>query len=127
FVRVLQHRLFGIASQAGESLSVKMLILVTSLSFLASFLCVHVLPDQRDTAVDEGGEAAHPGPERWTVLPSRWRNATNTLVCVLGALAFYVLYFVANFELIAAFLVTFFGATLIRKTTLDAALRHVGS
>lgn len=124
-VRALQQQLFGITGQAGESLSVKMLILATSVSFFASFLCVHVLPDQRDTRLDEVSEATHPGPERWAALPVGWRKMTNTLVCVLGALAFYVLYFIADFELIAAFLVTFFGVTLIRKTTLDVALRRV--
>jgi hypothetical protein len=123
-LRSVQSQLFGITGQAGEHLSVKMLILATSVSFFASFLCVHVLPDRRSTAANETTEEAHPGPERWTVLSRNLRTAINVTACGLGALAFCVFYFVAHFELIAAALVTFFGATLIRKTGLDVALER---
>lgn len=124
-LRRLQHLLFGIEGQIGEHLSVKMLILATSVSFFASFLCVHVLPDRKGTLTNEATEESHPGPERWTVLPTRLRSLVNSGACVLGVLAFGVFYFVAHFEFIAAALATFFGATLIRKTTLDVALRRV--
>ena len=124
-LRSLQSQLFGITGQAGEHLSVKMLILATSVSFFASFLCVHVLPDRRGTLANEAAEDAHPGPERWMALPQQLHRIVNIAACTLGLLAFVVFYFVAQFEFIAAALVTFFGATLIRKAALDLALRRV--
>jgi MFS family permease len=123
-LRNLQARLFGIAGQAGDHLSVKMLILATSVSFFASFLCVHVLPDRRSTLANDATEEAHVGPERWAVLAPSFHALVNAGACALGALAFGVFYFVAHFEFIAAALATFFGATLVRKTTLDVALRR---
>lgn len=126
-IRRLQGALFGVHGQAGDHLSVNMLILASSLSFFTSFACVHVLPDRRDTLTKEEAERPHPGPERWLTLPRPLLVTVNSTTLLLGAGAFTVFYFVAHFEFIAALLVTFFGATLLRKTALDAALRRVGT
>lgn len=124
FLRSLQQRLFGIAGEPGQHMSVNMLILASSVTFLTSFLCVHVLPDRRATLANEATEEAHPGPERWSLLPDSLRQGINIATVVVGLAALYLFYFVAHFELIAAVLVTFFGATLLRKATLDTALRR---
>ncbi|HVZ32097.1 MAG TPA: hypothetical protein VG963_06720, partial [Polyangiaceae bacterium] len=77
WLRAVQATLFGLPSRAGDSLSINMLILINSLAFLSSFVCVHVLPDRRATGATEQTEATHPGPERWLVLPVRLRHGVN--------------------------------------------------
>jgi MFS family permease len=123
-VRDLQHLLFDIQGQPGQPLSVSMLILAGSVAFLASFLCVHVLPDCRETSRSDAVDEHYPGPERWSSLGPNFLKVVNVASLTLGSAVFIALYAAANFELIAAALVTFFGTTLVRKTTLDAALRR---
>jgi hypothetical protein len=101
-----------------------MLILASSVTFLASFACVHVLPDRQRTLANDPTEEHNVGPERWQVLSRRILGSVNLLAWGAGAGVFSTLYFVANIELIAAALVTFFGMTLVRKATLDALLRR---
>ncbi len=76
-LRDLQRSIFGIAGNPGQNMSVNMLILVGSCAFLASFACVHVLPDRAATLATHGTEAVDVGPERWLVLPPRWRRLVN--------------------------------------------------
>lgn len=123
-VRDLQHTLFCIRGEQGQSLSVSMLILAGSVAFLASFVCVHVLPDRHETARSDATDGHYPGPERWASLNPTLTKSVNMGSLALGTIVFLALYAAAGFEMIAAALVTFFGTTLVRKATLDAALRR---
>ncbi|MEY4547571.1 MAG: hypothetical protein RL685_3766, partial [Pseudomonadota bacterium] len=124
-LRALQSGLFGVPGKAGDELSVSMLLLINSLAFLLSFVCVHVLPDRRATQATEVTEEHHAGPERWHVLDVGVRRALNVAALGGGTALLGSLVFLIGFEPISAVLITFFSVTMLRKVTLDALLRRV--
>jgi MFS family permease len=124
-IRALQSGLFGVPGKAGDELSVSMLLLINSLAFLLSFVCVHVLPDRRATQATEVTEEQHVGPERWHVLDVGLRRALNVAALGAGTALLGSLVFLLGFEPISAVLITFFSVTMLRKFTLDALLRRV--
>lgn len=124
-LRSVQQAVFGIGSKPGDSLSVNMLILMGSLAYLASFVCVHVLPDRRQT-LDADAQQGYAGPERWSVLGHGKRGADVAAVAfgalLLGALLYWEL------DPVSSALIAFFVTTGVRKRTLDAWLaRHAGA
>ena len=125
FVRGLQSALFGIPGKAGDELSVNMLVLINSVAFVLSFVCVHVLPDRRATQATEDAEEAHPGPERWRVLDAGIKRSLDVAfigggLALCGGMVFY-----GDFDPISAGLICFFSVTLLRKAVLDTLLRRV--
>lgn len=123
-LRALQSGLFGVSGKAGDTLSVNMLILINSLAFVLSFVCVHVLPDRRATQATGASEEDHPGPERWHVLDPALRRGLDIAAVAGGVALVGGLVFVADFEPISACLITFFSVTLMRKAVLDTLLRR---
>jgi MFS family permease len=126
FIRDLQGSLFHEPAKAGDELSVNMLILINSLAFVLSFVCVHVLPDRHATQVTEEDEDTQPGPERWNVLEPGLRRGID-IATVVGGLAFVaVMIWPLDLEPISACLIGFFSSTMLRKLTLDLLLRRAG-
>jgi MFS family permease len=122
FVREAEQQMFGVRHVAGEHLSISMLLLVSSLAYVLSFVCVHVLPDQRETAAVDGAAIVHPGPERWQVLPSGVLRAINwcSVAMGLGLLGISILSW--ELDVISGAMMSFFTTVLIRKVLLDALL-----
>lgn len=123
-LRAVQADLFGIPGGASDELSVQMLILVNSLAFLLSFLCVHLLPDRRDTLRTGHREEEHPGPERWKVLDPKLLRALNTAALGAGVAMLALAVLGLELDVISAVLMSFFGVTMLRKWLLDALLRR---
>jgi MFS family permease len=120
FVRIIQAAVFNIPGQAGEKLSISMLILVGSLAYLFSLLVVHKLPSRKQTklsAVEEKME----GPERWLILGDAFLKRANRLSLLFGS-GFLMLSIFLGQNIIAATLMTFLGVTMLRKIALDRAL-----
>ncbi|MEO8178472.1 MAG: hypothetical protein ABI895_06525 [Deltaproteobacteria bacterium] len=124
WLRALQASLFGVPGSPKDTLSVNMLVLINSLAFVLSFVCVHVLPDRRATQSTDGNEDTHPGPERWHVLRPGVRRGMDVGALVGGVALVGSLIFVWEFEPISACLITFFSVTLLRKALLDTLLRR---
>jgi hypothetical protein len=123
-LRALQSSLFGIGGQAGDELSVRMLILVNSVAYLLSFLCVHLLPDRRGAQVPGAEDEAQPGPERWQVLGPSTLRPLNALALATGLGVLALALWSWEFDVVSAVLMSFFGVTLLRKWLLDALLRR---
>ena len=149
FLRGLQERVFGIAGQPGDSLSISMLILIGSLAYLLSFAAAHMLPDRRQTLAGVEEEEAQEGPARWLRLPPLHKRWVDAVALVLGALTLWwcsyqwwgglgwVKHGLARLDLhvlphvglgmdaVSATLLAFFGVTFLRKMLLDAMLRRL--
>lgn len=123
-LRGVQAALFGLPGQAGDPLSVNMLILAGSVAYLLSFVAVHLLPDRRQTLATEVTEDAHAGPERWDALGTGLRRSVNGVTLAGGAAFLAVGIFVWKLDAISAVMSAFFGFTLLRKLTLDGLLRR---
>jgi len=123
-LRGVQAALFGLPGQAGEPLSVNMLILAGSAAYLLSFVAVHLLPDRRQTLATEVTEEAHAGPERWDVLGAGLRRSVNVATLAGGAAFLAVALFAWKLDAISAVMSAFFGFTLLRKLVLDGLLRR---
>jgi len=124
WLRALQASLFGVSGSPTDTLSVNMLVLINSLAFVLSFVCVHVLPDRHATQASDGSEEAHPGPERWRLLSSGVRRGLDVAAVLGGVSLAASLVFVWDFEPISACLITFFSVTMLRKALLDTLLRR---
>ncbi|HEX2733002.1 MAG TPA: MFS transporter [Polyangiaceae bacterium] len=123
-LRSLEHSVFGGVVAEGEHLSVSMVLLINSLAFVLSFACVHVLPDQRETAAREGELPEHPGPERWAILPRGLFRGVGWSALALGAALFAVCFWSWDQDFISATVVSFFLAVALRKLALDHLLRR---
>ncbi len=123
FMRSIQVALFHLPGQAGENLSINMLILIGSLAYLLSFVSVHLLPDRRQTLRTEADEASWPGPERWRVLSLGARRGLNVAALAGGGALAAVAISVWRFDAVSAILMSFFAATMLRKAALDGLLR----
>jgi MFS family permease len=119
-LRGLQQALFGIDSKPGDALSVNLLILMGSLAYLASFVCVHVLPDRRQT-LDADAQRGYAGPERWSALEQGKKRGADVAAVALGALLLAALLYL-GLDPVSSALVTFFVTTGVRKLALDAWL-----
>jgi hypothetical protein len=119
-LRSVQQALFGIASKPGDSLSVNMLILMGSLAYLASFVCVHVLPDRRQT-LDADAQRGYAGPERWSALGHGQKRGADVAAVGLGALLLATLLYL-ELDPVSSALIAFFVTTGVRKLALDAWL-----
>lgn len=119
-LRSVQQAVFGIGSKVGDSLSVNMLILMGSLAYLTSFVCVHVLPDRRQT-LDADAQQGYAGPERWQGLERSSKRNTDIAAVLLGALLLAALLY-WELDPVSSALITFFVGTGLRKLALDAWL-----
>ncbi len=127
-IRSFQASVFGLRGQAGQPLSMQVLIFVSSMAFLASFLCVGFLPDRRATRATYENQVALAGPERHLVLGRRLRWTIDGASVVVGLLAVGLARFGGELDWISAALSTFFGVAMLRKAALEALLRrHDGS
>jgi MFS family permease len=124
-VRSLQEGLFGIGGAPGDSLSISMLILIGSLSYLLSFAAAHMLPDRRQT-LEDPEETGMAGPERWLALPGKLFRSINRGALLAGAGLFAVAVWVWGFDPISATLMSFFCLTFLRKQLLDWLLARRG-
>jgi hypothetical protein len=121
-LRGLQSALFGISGGPADKLSMKVLVLIGSVAYFASFIAVHLLPDRAATVSSEGSAAA--GPERWLVLPAALRRACNWGALAVGAGALAWLLVRWKLDPISSVMMTFLGICLVRQTLLDALLRR---
>lgn len=121
----LDRGLFGTTEV--KHLSISMLLLINSLAFFLSFLCVHLLPNQRETAATEEDATSHPGPERWLRLPQSGVRIVNLSSVTLGGGLLVLLVLVSGIDAISALLISFFLVTILRKQLLDAWLQRVAS
>jgi MFS family permease len=119
-LRSVQQAVFGIGSKPGESLSVNMLILIGSLAYLTSFVCVHVLPDRRQT-LDADAQQGYRGPERWSSLAAGTKRGTDVAALALGAVLLGTLLY-WELDPVSSTLIAFFVTTGLRKLALDALL-----
>jgi hypothetical protein len=119
-LRSIQSAVFGIGSSPGDTLSVNMLILVNSLAYLLCFVCVHVLPDRRQT-LDAEALAGYAGPERWRVLEQRAKRGVDIGAVAVGAL-FLATLLLWDLDVVSSVLLAFFVVTGLRKVLLDAWL-----
>ncbi len=122
WLRSAQEAVFGIGSKPGDSLSVNMLILLGSLAYLTSFVCVHVLPDRRQT-LDADAQQGYAGPERWRVLEPGKKRSADIAAGAFGALLLAALLYL-ELDPISSALIAFFVTTGVRKVLLDAWLAH---
>ena len=120
-LRSAQQAIFGISAQPGNELSVNMLILLGSLAYTLSFVCVHLLPDRRETLATEALEG-QPGPERWASLSPRARRGVNAAAGAGGIGLFWLCYVVASMDPVSSVLITFFVTVGLRKVALDTLL-----
>jgi hypothetical protein len=125
-LRGLQGALFGLRGERADKLSMHMLVLIGGLAYFASFIAVHLLPGRDET--EAGGTGGPPaGPARWLVLPARLRRAANAGALSVGVAVIAVLVWRLKIDPVASVLTTFLGMCLVRKTILDALLRHRGA
>jgi len=125
FLRGLQERIFGIAGQPGDTLSISMLILIGSGAYLLSFVAAHMLPDRRQTIAGVEEEEAHEGPARWLTLPAGQKRLVDAAALGLGGALLAVAIWSWGMNPISATLMAFFTLTFLRKLSLDALLRRV--
>src|SRR5512133_970603 len=125
WLRSLDQRLFHTNLAELKHLSISMLLLINSLAFLLSFLCVHLLPNQRETAATERDAPSHPGSERWLHLPPTGLRLVNILCLAFGAGLWLLAAFGWGLDAISALLISFFSVTFLRKQLLDAWLRRL--
>jgi MFS family permease len=123
-VRAFQSSVFGLQGQAGQPLSMQVLIFLSSMAFLASFVCVRFLPDRAATRATHQDEIVLAGPERYLVLEPGVRRALDGASVAVGLLALGAVHFGGGLDWISALLSTFFGTTMLRKAVLDALLRR---
>jgi MFS transporter len=123
-VRAFQSSVFGLQGQAGQPLSMQVLIFMSSMAFLASFLCVGFLPDRPATLATPQNEIAPAGPERYLVLGPGVRRMLNGASWAVGVLALGAARFGGELDWISAVLTTFFSVTMLRKAALEALLRR---
>ncbi len=123
-IRSLQAALFGIPGRSGDSLSIQVLILINSVAVLVSFLCVHLLPDRKQTLAAAEDEVPIVGPERWTVLGSTSRRVVNLLALTAAFELLAFTHFVWGVDWVSACLLTFLTTTVFRKSLLDLLLRR---
>ncbi|MET0411593.1 MAG: MFS transporter [Polyangiaceae bacterium] len=119
-LRSVQQAVFGIGSKPGDSLSVNMLILMGSFAYLTSFVCVHVLPDRRQT-LDADAQQGYAGPERWGALEHAKKRRADLAAVALGALLLATLLYL-ELDPVSSALIAFFVTTGLRKLALDAWL-----
>jgi MFS family permease len=119
-LRGIQQALFGVASKPGDTLSINTLILINSLAYVLSFVCVHVLPDRRQT-LDAEAQEGYEGPERWRVLEQRRKRGVDVGAVALGGLALALLLF-WGLDVVSSTLLAFFVMTGLRKVLLDTWL-----
>jgi MFS family permease len=124
-LRSVQQAVFGIGSKPGDSLSVNMLILMGSLAYLTSFVCVHVLPDRRQT-LDADAQRGYAGPERWNALGRSQKLRADVVAGALGALLLATLLY-WELDPVSSALIAFFLTTGLRKVALDAWLARSGA
>jgi MFS family permease len=123
-LRALETALFSSPVAAGEHLSVSMLLLINSLAFVLSFICVHVLPNQRETSAVDGELPAHAGPERWALLDRSRFLAVGWGSLAIGVVMLFASMWVWGLDVISAVMASFFLAVLVRKVLLDALLKR---
>lgn len=124
FLRELEQSVFGGAIAVGEHLSVSMLLLINSLAFVLSFICVHVLPNQRETVAQENELPVHPGPERWAVLNRSVFLTIGWTSFMVGSALLGVSVWYWDLDIISAVMASFFLAVLVRKVLLDSLLKN---
>jgi MFS family permease len=124
-LRSLQTSLFGIGSKSGDSLSVNMLILINALAYVLCFVCVHVLPDRRQT-LDADAAQGYQGPERWQALAPRTKRGVDVSALALGA-ALLTGLLTWGLDPVSSLLLAFFGITGVRKLVLDAWLERASA
>lgn len=124
FIRNFEAQVQGIPVGANCHLSISTLLAISSLAYLLSFACVHVLPGQRETSAPLADAQHHPGPERWNRLPNaglrlaNW-SATLGFVALIGLGSF-----VGGIDLISSIVASLFLTVLLRKWALDIWSRY---
>ena len=122
-LRGLQRALFGLGGGPADKMSLHMLVLVAALTYFASFLAVHLLPERAATLASDGGPAPV-GPERWRGLPAGLRRATNGAALAGGAALLVWMVWRWKVDPVSSVLTTFLGVCLLRQLFLDAVLRR---
>jgi len=122
-LRGVQRALFGIAGGSSDKLSLHMLVLVAAVTYFASFIAVHLLPERAATLASEGVPPPA-GPERWLALPAGLRRATNVGALAGGAALLVWLAWRLNVDPVASVLTTFLGVCFLRQSFLDAVLKR---
>lgn len=123
-LRALQQGLFGMPGEAGQSLSLHVLVLFNGAAYLLSFVCVHLLPDRKQT-LETDEAVVDRGPERWAPLGASRLRIVNGASLLLGLSVLGLAVGVADLDWISSTLASFFGVTMLRKALLDATLRRM--
>jgi MFS family permease len=117
--RTFQSSLFNIPASSSDNMSIALLIFIGSLTYLLSFLAVHMLPDKSQTRAVQDKEESLASPDRYRELGAGFLKAVNMTSLAIGIAIFCLLSFVAGVDILAGGILTFLGITFLRKVFLD--------
>jgi MFS family permease len=119
WLRVLQQSLFGIQSISGDKMSIGLLIFIGSIAYILSYVCVHKLPDRKQTRAVEEQSDYLISPEHFNELGEFYHRTVNYFSLTFGIVFFSFGFFLWELGIIASAIISFFGATFIRKVFQD--------
>jgi MFS family permease len=122
--REIQNFLFSIPGVSGDRMSISLLIFIGSMAYWISFLSVNMLPDVRETRATSDRAESLTGPEQFNVLGAGFLRKVNFAFWAGAVLLFVGLFWSWHLDLIASLIITFFGATFLRKVFLDWRYKH---
>ena len=117
--RTLQNSLFHIPATSSDNMSIALLIFIGSLSYLLSFLAVHMLPDKHQTQAVQDKEEYLASPDRYREMGHGFLKAVSIASLAAGIAVFCLLCLVAGIDILGSVILTFLGITFLRKLFLD--------
>ena len=122
--RTLQNSLFNIPANSSDNMSIALLIFIGSLTYVLSFLTVHMLPDKTQTQAVHDKNEFLDSPDRYKELGSGFLKAVNMTSLAAGIVIYFLLSLVAGVDILAGVILTFLGITFLRKVFLDWMYNH---
>ena len=122
--RGMQNFLFSIPSVPATTMSISLLIFIGSMAYLISFLSVHMLPDRRQTRAASDTPESLAGPEQFRIFGTSFLRKVNFASGVGAAVLFAGTFWAWGLDPIASLIISFFGATFLRKVFLDWKYKH---
>ncbi len=123
-LRAFQSSLFNIPATSSDKMSIALLILIGSLTYLLSFLAVHMLPDKSQTQAVREREDSLDSPDRYRELGSGFLKLVDRVSLVAGIAIFCLLNLMAGIDILAGSILTFLGIAFLRKVFLDWRYNH---
>jgi len=114
----LQERIFSLSASPGDKMSINLLIFIGSISYLLSFLAVHMLPHKKDAQVSEDIT----GPECHRLRDKKTLKAVGIFTFASGLILFSLFMYIWR-DVIQSVICAFFIPVFIRKLFLDMSCK----